>query len=190
MEIEGFAEIFNTIYIAKKLYDMDKYDLVERNFYDVPCLDAYYESMYALIPDLFEYCYGRYSERRGFELVVLSAPVIVDFYTLAGEYGRKHKVSDDANPYISEAEEQVRRWLDFSYCLDWKLEGHTEPKRPFHSRLALFLYQDDWVDVGCLAYGLIEIYEWFSDACVRLRDALHKNEPTVTQHPGEELIAA
>ena len=53
MAIDGFEEIFNTIYIAKKLYDMDKYDLVKRNFYDVPCIDAYYENMYALIPALF-----------------------------------------------------------------------------------------------------------------------------------------
>ena len=187
MAIDGFVEIFNTIYIAKKLYDMEKYDLVTRNFYDVPCIDAYYENMYALIPDLFEYCYGRYFEYRGIELLVLSDPVIVDFYTLAGGYGRKQNISDDANPYISEAEEQVRKWLNFSYCLDWRLKGYTEPKRSFHSRLTLFIYQDDWVDMGCITYGLIEIYQWFSDACARLRDVLHKSKPAVT---GERVIAA
>lgn len=176
MEIDGFEEILNTVYIAKKLYDMGKYDLVTRNFYDVLCLDTYYENMYGLISNLFAYYDSRYFEFRGIELHVLSDPVIVDFYTLAGEYGRKHKISDEMNPYIGEAEEQVRRQLNFSYCLDWKLKGYTEPKRPFHSRLALFIYQDDWVDLGCLAYGLIEIYEWFSDACVRLRDILLENE--------------
>lgn len=190
MAIEEFEEIFNTVYIAKKLYDMDRYDLVAGNFFDVLCLDAYYENMYGLIQELFSHCRCRYSEYQGIELYVLSDSVIVDFYTLAGKYGRKYEISDDMNPYIREAEEQVRRKLGFSYSLDWRLMGYTEPKRPFRSRLALFIYQDDWVDLGCLAYGLIEIYEWFSDACDRLRDMLHKNKPVVTQHLREEVIAA
>ena len=67
----------------------------------------------------------------------------------------------------------MRIQLDFSYCVDWRLMGHTEPKRKHHSRLAVFIYQDDWVDLGCLAYALIEIYEWFSDACVNLREILN-----------------
>lgn len=179
MAIEDFDELFNTIYIAKKLYDVDRYDLVTENFYDVPCLDAYYENMYGLIPNLFEYYYSLYSEYRGIEMHVLSDPMIVEFYKLAGEYSKRHKISDCENPYIQEAEQQVSRQLNFSYCLDWRLKGYTEPKRPFHSRLVLFIYQDDWVDLGCLAYGLIEIYEWFSDACVRLKNVLH-----------EEVIAA
>ena len=190
MAIEDFEEIFNAIYIAKKLHDMDKYDLVTNNFCDVLCLDTYYESMYGLIPDLFAYYYSRYSEYRGIDFYVLSDSVIVDFYTLAGEYGRKYKISDEMNPYIREAEEEVRRQLGFSYCLDWRLMGYTKPKRPFHSRLALFIYQDDWIDPGCLAYGLIDIYEWFSDACERLRNILHKSKPVVTQYLREEAIAA
>ena len=40
MEIEGFDEIINTIYIAKKLHDIGKYDLVNENFFDVLCYDA------------------------------------------------------------------------------------------------------------------------------------------------------
>jgi len=49
---------------------------------------------------------------------------------------------------------------------------HTEPKRPFHSRLGLFLSQEDYVDLGRLAYGLIEIYEWFANMCVELSNLL------------------
>ncbi|MCM1194219.1 MAG: hypothetical protein NC548_58765 [Lachnospiraceae bacterium] len=190
MEIEEFEEIFNTIYIAKKLYDIGRYDLVTQNFYDMVCLDAYYENMYSLIPELFAYYRSSYNEYRGMEIHVLSDPVIVDFYTLAGEYGRKHKIADEVNPYIKEAEQEVRRQLNFSYCLDWRLKGYTNPKRPFHSRLALFVYQDEWVDLGCLAYGLIEIYEWFSDACAHLKEILHEKEPAVVQYLGGEVIAA
>lgn len=189
MAVEGFDEIFNTIYIAKKLCDMGKYELVTESFFDGIDLDMYYENMYELISNLFTYYGGRYCENRCVELHVLSDPVIVDFYTLAGEYGRRHKIPDKDNSYIKAAEQEVHRQLDFSYCLDWILMGHTEPKRPFHSRLGLLIYQDDWVDLGCLAYGLIEIYDWFSDACSRLKDVLRENKSVVTRLR-EEAVAA
>lgn len=172
MAVEGFDEIFNTIYIAKKLYDMDRYELVKDSFYDEISFDAYYENMFYLIKNIFEHHRCRYSDRNGCELHIMSDPVIEEFYKLAGEYGKKNNISDETNYYINEAEQQMRIQLDFSYCVDWKLIGYTEPKRKYHSRLAVFVYQDDWVDLGCLAYGLIEIYEWFSEACVNLRKVL------------------
>lgn len=173
MSVEGFDEIFNTVYIAKKLYDMGKYDLVKDSFYDEISFDAYYENMFYLIENLFEHHYCQYSDRRCVEMHILSDPVIEEFYKLAGEYGKRNNIPDENNYYIKDAEMQVQIQLDFSYCVDWKLMGHTKPKRKFHSRLAVFIYQDDWVDLGCLAYGLIEIYEWFSEACVNFRKLLN-----------------
>ncbi len=190
MEIEGFDEILNTVYIAKKLYDMDKFYLVKENFFDCLCYETYYESMYGLIPSLFEHCRSRYYEDRNLELHVLSAPVIEDFYKLAGEYGKRNNIPDEQNSYIKEAERQVRSQLNFSYCLDWKLMGHTEPKRKFHSRLGIFIYLDDWVDLGCLAFGLIEIYEWFEEACDELRDRLNGRKPVIPKSVEKEALAA
>ncbi len=182
MSVEGFDEIFNSIYIAKKLYDMDKHDLVKDNFYNEIGFDTYYENMLCLIENLFNYHRCQYSDIRGFELHIMSDSVIEEFYKLAGEYGRRNNISDERNYYFKEAEVQVQMQLDFSYCIDWKLMGHTEPKRKYHSRLAVFVYHDDWVDLGCLAYALIEIYEWFSDACVNLREILNNT--------GKEVKAA
>lgn len=173
MSVEGFDEIFNTVYIAKSLYDMGKYELVKDSFYDEIDFDVYYENMLYLIENIFELHRCRYSDRNCFELHIMSDPVIEDFYILAGEYGKRNNIANENNPYIKEAEQQVRIHLDFSYCVDWRLVGHTEPKRKFHSRLAVFIYQDDWVDLGCLAFALIEIYQWFSDACIRLREILN-----------------
>jgi len=166
--IDGFCELFNIVYIAKKLYDMGKYKLVTESFFDSLDYDVYYENMYGLIENLFEHHNARCYEHKCLEVHVLSDPVIVDFYKLAGEYGRIHNITDDANPFIKEAERQVQRQLGFSYCLDWMLMGHTEPKRQYHSRLGLLISQEDYVDLGCLAYGLIEIYEWFADTCVEI----------------------
>lgn len=173
MSVEGFDEIFNTVYIAKKLYDIGRYELVKDSFYDEICFDTYYESMLCLIENIFEHHYCQYSDRRFVEMRILSDPVIEEFYKLAGEYGKRNNIPDETNYYINEAEQQVQFQLDFSYCVDWRLMGHTEPKRKYHSRLAVFIYQDDWVDLGCLAFALIEIYEWFSESCVNLREILN-----------------
>ena len=93
------------------------------------------------------------------------------------------------NP-TQEARQEIGRRLNFSYCLDWRFMVHTEPKRPFHSRIGVFIYQDDYVDLGWLAYGLVEIYEWFSDACMQLRDILQKKKADIVKLPGEEVMAA
>ncbi len=91
MDIDGFDEILNTLYIAKRLYDMGRYEVAEGNFYDTVDFDVYYENMYGLIGNIFESYDCQYYERHGMEIHVLSDPVIVDFCVLAGEYGKKHK---------------------------------------------------------------------------------------------------
>jgi hypothetical protein len=175
MAIEGFDETLNTLTIAKRLHDLGRYELVEMSFSDALHYDFYYENMYDLIENLFAYHDCRYFENRYMELHVLSDPVIVDFYSLAGEYGKQNGVPDARNPYLQEAQQQTRKQLSFSYCLDWNLMGHTEPKRPFHSRLGLFISQEDFVDVGLLAFRLIELYGWFSDQCVALKNLMADN---------------
>ncbi len=185
MAIEGFDEIFNTVYIAKKLYDMGKYEIAKYSLYDVIEFDTYYEGMYYLIENLFEHQYSHYSDRRALEMRVISDPIIVDFYRLAGEYGKRHNIADEHNHYILEAQRMIAENLNFSYCVECRIMGYTEPKRKYQSRLGLFIYQDDWVDLGCLAYALIEVYEWFSNKCADLRKLLAAEE-----FAGKEVIAA
>lgn len=185
MAIEGFEEIFNTVYIAKKLYDIGKYDLVKGCFYDTIEYDTYYENMFYLLENLFEHQYGHFSDRRAIELRVMSDPVIVDFYQLAGEYGKRHHVADENNFYIKEAEKMINDNLNCTYSVECKMMWYTDQKRKSHTRLGLFIYQDDWVDLGGLAYALIEVYEWFSDKCADLRKLLSDEE-----FAGKEAIAA
>ena len=152
---------------------MGKYELVTESFYDLLDYDMYYENMYSLVGNLFEHGYCRYYENRGFELHILSDKVIVDYFILAGKYGKRNNIPDSENPYIIAAEQETCENLNFNHCLDWRLMGHTEPKRPFHSRLGLFISQDcGCLDLGFLADRLIEIYEWFADKCAELNDIL------------------
>ena len=173
MAIDNFTEVFNMVCIAKKLHDMDKYELVENSFYDTLEYDTYFESMYNLIGNLFEYHDCNYYESQYVDVQIFSDPVIVDFYVLAGKYGRRNNIKDENNPYIKAAENEAHDNLYISHCLGWRLVGHTEPKRPYHSRLELFISQEcGCLDLGVLAYALIEIYEWFSDKCVELSNIL------------------
>lgn len=189
MSIEGFDEILNTLYIAKELYDMGKYGLAKENFHDVLDYDFYFEDMYGLAWNVFKNCSCTYYDRQGMEVSVLSDPVVTDFCTLAGEYGKTNKIPDESNPYIREAEREVRERLNFSYCLDSKFMAHTG-ERASHSRIGIFIYQDDYVDPGSLAYGLIRIYEWFSDACTRLRNILKEKDTGGRQNSRKEAVAA
>ena len=69
MVIDGF-EILNTLYIAKRLYDMGRYEVAEANFFDTVDYDVYYENMYGLIENIFENCYGQYYEKHGMEILI------------------------------------------------------------------------------------------------------------------------
>ena len=191
MAIEGASEIFNVIYIAKKLFDMGKYELVTGSFCDVLYYDTYYENMFELIENTFGYRSCRYYENHGTEVQIVSDKVIVDFYVLAGKYGRRNNIPDADNPYIKAAEQEVSGNLDISHCLDWKLMGHTEPKRPFHSRLGLLIsYDCGCLDLGVLAYRLIEIHEWFADQCAELSNLLDDTMGGLQVLLPEEAMAA
>jgi len=191
MIVDGICEVFNTIYIAKKLFDMGRYDLVKDSFSDTIDLDLYYDNMYSLMGNLHEYYYCRYFENHNIELHVLSGPEIVDFYKLAGKYGRRNNIPEADNPYIKEAGQEVRNNLDISHCLDWKLVGHTEPGRPFHSRLALFISQDcGCLDLGVLVYRLIVLHGWFTDKCGELRSILDDTMGGIQISLPEEVMAA
>ena len=169
MDIDNFNEAVNMVYIAKKLYDLGRYELVEISFFDVLDYDSYYCGIYDLIGNLFEHSTSTFYEQRNFELYVLSAPVIVDFYTLAGEYGKLCGIPDNENTYIKNAKEEVAEQLTICYCMDWCLMAHTKPERPFHSRIGIFVDHDcGCCDMGVVAIRLIDIYEWFKDECAAL----------------------
>ena len=155
---------------------MGKYELVMESFFDALDYDVYYENMYALMGNIFEYGECQYSECRGVDLYILSDKVIEDFYILMGKYGKRNNIHDTDNPYIKAAHEEIRNNLDISHELDWMLMGHTEPKRRYHSRLGLFIsYECGCLDLGVLTYRLIELYEWFSDQCIELCNILHED---------------
>jgi hypothetical protein len=189
MDVDGFNEVIDLIYIAKKLYDMGKYDLVEKSFFDVLEYDTYYCGMYDLIGNLFEHSTLKYYEHRNFELHVLSDPVIVDFYKLAGQYGKLSGIPEGENTYLQNATAEVDKQFNISHCMSWMLMGHTEPNRPFHSRIGIIISHDcACCDIGIVGLRLINIYTWFDEQCDELKAKIAAFKPLPNQMKLHEFI--
>ncbi len=180
VELEGIVEITTILYLAKLLYDIKRFNLVTENFYDVivtdenGMYDAYMESMSSLIQNVYEYYDTAYSDKHGTSVEIFSSAEFEEFCVLAGKFGEQNNLGEDDNPYMKNANEEMGEYFNFSYSLDWKLYPHTNPKRKFHSRFALFTSECEWVDLGLVALGLIKMNEWFYEQVVKLRALLNQ----------------
>ena len=168
------------VYLVKQLNDIGKLELIE-SLLDSPIIydkeldfDIYYDAVFTAIDNIFEYSTRRYYENNCFELTVLSDKVMVDYYILAGEFGKQRGISDKENPYIIDAMREAERHFKFSYDLSWLIYGYTEPKRPFHSRLAIIIYDGGDIDMIGVAIGVAAMYKFFQDKCSELRGLLSK----------------
>lgn len=182
MDIDGFEEIVFMIHIAKTLYEAGKYDLAAKSFDDELIYDNYYQGMYDLIENTFEYSTYRYDEYQNCEINVVSDPVIVDFYILAGKYGKQNGIPDSENPYIKEARAEARRNFTISHCMDWILMGHTEPTRKYHSRIGIIISHDcGCCDIGVVALRLFEFHVWLQEQCEELKKKIAAFKPKSKQ---------
>lgn len=166
MEIEGFSEVINTITLAKELHDIGRFDIVQTQFFDTLCYDTWLESMFGVITSVFSGFYNKYDENDEAEMMFFTDDVISDYFTYAWEFGIKTNTPYDKNPYVTKAENEVRRWLGFCYSIDWKLLGYTKTKKKAkQSKLIVYIGACDCDCHNHLAYSLIQIYKWFSDKC-------------------------
>ena len=205
MEIESFHAILSSLTLAKELYDIDRYDVVEKGFSDELCWDNYYENILAVIMFVFSGYEGNYNEDDNGEIMVLKDDVISDYFIYAMEYGKKHKLSHDQNPYVTQANNEVSSRFGYCYCVNWKFLTYTKTKKAARkSKLIILIY----TDCGCnahehTAYNLIKLYSWFRDKCAEFKVteveqtvlyttdnklAIHQNPSETAQHLYAEAI--
>jgi hypothetical protein len=164
MEIESFREVTEIIALAKELRDMGRYDIVENNFSDILSCDSWSENMYGAITSVFSGFSAGYDEGNETETFVFTDDVIGEYYRPAPEYGRRHNVPHDMNPFVTEAEREARRLLNFCGAADFKLLGYTRTEKAAkRSKLIVRICMCDCDCHGRLAYGLVRLYGWFSD---------------------------
>ena len=189
MEIEDFSAIITSLTLAKELYDADRFDIVRQGFHDVLCGYSYYENIMVVTSSIFSGFCTTYNEENETDIMTFEDDVISDYFIYAMEYGKQHKLPHDQNPYVSQAHDEVRRWLNCSSCVDWKLLAYTKTKKAAKkSKLLVCIF----LSCGCnaqegVAYGLIQLYSWFkykSDE-FKVADVKRSEVPTETTETKE-----
>ena len=171
MEIEGFEHIISSLVLAKELHDIDRFDIVEQQFFDMLCWDSYYENILGVISSIFSSFQCEYAENDEAELMGFEDDVISNYFVYAWEYGMLNKLHYNKNPYVTLAQNEVQRWLNCNSCVDWKLLAYIRTKKSAQqSRLLVRIY----TSCGCnaqenIAYGLIKLYAWFRDKCAEFK---------------------
>ena len=171
MEIEGFDAIMSSLSLAKKLYDIDRFDIVEQYFSDTLDWDTYYENIVGVITFTFSDYNSTYDDVEALDTAVFEDPVISDYFVYAMEYGKLHKLPHEQNPYVLKAQAEVRNQFSISHCIDCKLLAYTKTKKTAkQSKLVVRSYMDCNCDSQeRIAYRLILIYAWFKDGCDKFK---------------------
>jgi hypothetical protein len=169
IEIEGFDAIISTLTLAKNLYDIDRFDIVKEQFFDILSYESYLENIVGAITSIFSGYYNDYDDDDDddAEVMIFTDEYIGRYFEMAWEYGRSNNVRHEDNPYVTEAESQVRRWLTFCLSMGFKLLGYTKTKKAARqSKLIVYLSVCDCDCHTKLAYGLIQLYQFFREKCI------------------------
>ncbi len=171
MYIEGFDEIAHTLMLAKLLYDIGRFDIVQSQFFNSLSYYSCLENMLGAIDSVFSWFYSDYDSGNEIECMIFMDDLISDYFCYAWEYGRTHKVPQTQNPYVIEAENEARRLLSFTYNMEWRLLGYTKSKRAARkSKLVVRNYACEFYEHDHLALGLVQLYKWFADRCLEIKN--------------------
>jgi hypothetical protein len=164
VEIEGFDEVVGMIALAKELYDMGRYDIVEQCLSNVLCYEAWFENIWGAITAVFSGFCNSYNDDDEVETMIFTDDLISDYFAYAWEFGVSTNTPHDENPYVLAAEREVQRQLSYCYSMGWNLLGYTKTKRTARqSKLIVYLGTCDCNCHTKLAYGLVRLYKWFAD---------------------------
>jgi len=166
-EIESISTITSLLHLAKALHDVDRFDVVKKHFFDALDSDCYFENALEVLANLFEGFDTVCNEYDGHEIMFFGDKIISTYFTYAWEHGKRNKIPYTENPYVAQAQQAARNWLNVSHCSDWKLLGYTKTKKAAQKSRLLVLID---YNCGCfaqehIAYGLVQLYGWFAEKC-------------------------
>ena len=164
MEIEGFGEVAGIITLAKELHDIGRFDIVKEHFFDTLSYDSWYENVFGVIASIFTGFCNNYDDGDETDTMIFTDDVISDYFAYAWEFGIRANTPYDKNPYVKEAENEVRQHLSYCYSMGCKLLGYTKTRRTARqSKLIVYVGTCDCDCHTKLAYGLIQLYQWFTE---------------------------
>lgn len=183
-KLEGFEMILDTLTVAKELHDIDRYDIVQTQFFDTLCLDAFYENMLGVIASVFTGFHNDYEDDEEYEIMIFTDDVISKYYCLAWEYGWSHNVSHNENPYVIEAKREANRWLGYCFSIGYKLLGYTRTKKTaMQSKLVVYSAPCECCSFDSLAYSLLQLYQFFARKCEEHRERVTKVRDAALENP-------
>ena len=175
VEIEGFDSIISTLTLAKELYDIDRFDIVQEQFFDTLHYDSYYENIFGVLQSVFSGFHSTYDDDDDVECMIFTDDCISRYYEIAWEYGRSHNIRHDKNPYVIDAKNEAIRWLTGCFSTGYKLLGYTKTKKTAkQSKLIVYIGNCSCDCHGNLALGLIQLYQFFRSKCAEFDSQMAK----------------
>ena len=188
MGIEEYYSIISSVALAKELYDIDRFDIVEEQFSDALSYDSCYENLYGVIQSVFSDFYNSYYDDDETEIMIFRDECISRYFELAWEYGKSHKIPHDENPFVIEANHEARRNLSYCHSMGYKMLGYTKTQKTAQqSKLIVYLAPCTCDSQTTLAHGLIRLYDFFSGKCAEFESRMAKNTENMNR---KELMAA
>ena len=180
MEIEGYRDIITSVVLAKALYDYDRFDIVQKHFSDELCWDSSCVNIYSVMSYIFSGHESYYNEYQQIEHVMFWDDIISKYFTYAWEYGRRKKQPHAQNEYVTQAKHEINALFGGSCCVDWKLLAYVRTKKSAQQSKLLISISGGCGSCelhGVIAYGLIQLHEWFKDKCNEFK-AMEETAPT------------
>ena len=170
MNFDEYEYAEDTLYFAKRLHDMGRYDIVEKYFSKNLDCDCHPENVHAVLSCLFgkseikivdEYCYSAILSFRDSTV----RRYYLEAHKNRGKIRKKHK----ENEHVRNALEKTDECFSHTHCLEWRLNGQIGTKRAAASSgITAHINPDCNCDKEtALAYGLLETYAWFAENAKR-----------------------
>lgn len=126
--------------------------------------------------------YQSYNEYREEEITKIQFPAMQEFYNLCREYGRKHRISFEQNPYVKDAKKYVNSEMNDigSYSISWSL---FTPKKITEKRwpcLVIFTDYEFYQPVN-LIEALCNIRNYYIRSAEKLKKELEEHKAQIIQ---------
>lgn len=132
-----------------------------------------------LVSNRHHHSYNEYSD---VEITKIQFPAMQEFYNLCREYGRKHRISFEKNPYIKDTENYVDSEMRSigSYSIGWSLftpKKITDKKWP-----CLVIFTDnEFYQPVYLIEALCNIRDYYIKSVEKLKKELEEHKAQIIQ---------
>ena len=181
-DIDGFEYCLGAVSILHLMLDYGKGEDLMKHYGNWEITeDLNWEIYMSALDQITDIVSGRYIEAYDCDEYFFSSDDMTEYYRRCKEFGRRHGIRWDENPFVKKAWDEVCETMDLNdHGYDWRLVTGTRHKNA--SSLHFYRYPDFFQTVEMVEAILI-IFDFYSRALIELRKEL--------EHPvGEELIAA